>query len=161
MSEALHARLGLLTGLLVAATAAAWWLGATRLSLVQAGSTAAVAGSALVALWLARAVLLAPFALRAGAAHGARVASLAAAALVVAAWPVVLAAAHASTVPAVRLLLAEALLLGGGAALAVAGAALRTLFRAIGSALAIATILGIAIAVATWTWGGAWMRTLP
>jgi hypothetical protein len=160
VSEAVHTRLGLLTGLLVAATAAAWWLGATRLSLVQAGSTDAVAGSALVGLWLARASLLPPFALRAGATQGARVALVAALTLVIAAWPVVLPAAHASTLPASRLLLAEALLLGGSALLAAVGAGLRSLFRSIDDALIIATMLGIAIAVATWTWGGAWTRTL-
>jgi hypothetical protein len=76
------------------------------------------------------------------------------------AWPVVLPAAHASTLPASRLLLAEALLLGGSALLAAVGAGLRSLFRSIDDALIIATMLGIAIAVATWTWGGAWTRTL-
>lgn len=159
MSEALHTRLGLLVGLLVAASAAAWWLGATRLALAQAGSTVGVAGSALAGLWLARATLLAPFTLRAGAAQGARVGLVAAFTLVLAAWPVVLAAANASALPASRLVLAEALLIGGGALLAAVGAALRTLFRSIDGALVIATMLGIAIAVATWTWGGAWLRT--
>ena len=159
MSEALHTRLGLLIGLLVAATAAAWWLGATRLSLAQAGSTTGVAASALVGLWHARAALLAPFALRAGAAQGARVGLVAAFALVLAAWPVVLAAAHASTLTASRLALAEALLLGGGALLALAAAALRTLFRSLGSVLTVATMLGIAIAIATWTLDAAWLRT--
>jgi hypothetical protein len=160
VNEALQTRLGLLLGLLAAASAAAWWLGATRLSLAQSGGADGVAGSALLGLWLTRAVLLAPFALRAGALQGARVALVAAIALVLAAWPVVLAAAHASTLPAPRLLLAEALLLGGGALLAAVGAALRTLIRSTDDALAIATMLGIAIAAATWTWAGAWMRTL-
>jgi hypothetical protein len=160
VSALLHTRLGLLIGLLIAATAAAWWLGATRLALGQAGGTAGIAGNALVGLWLARAIVLSPFALRAGAANGARPALAASLALVLAAWPVGLAAWHASTLPASRLLLAEVLLLAGATLLAIVGAALRTLFRSSQGSLAIATMLGIAISVATWTWGGFWMRTL-
>jgi len=122
--------------------------------------TAGIAGNALVGLWLARAIVLSPFALRAGAANGARPALAASLALVLAAWPVGLAAWHASTLPASRLLLAEVLLLAGATLLAIVGAALRTLFRSSQGSLAIATMLGIAISVATWTWGGFWMRTL-
>lgn len=160
MSELLHTRLGMLIGLLIAATVAAWWLGATRLSLGQAGGTAGIAGNALFGLWLTRAIVLSPFALRAGAANGMRPALAASFALVLAAWPLELAAWHASTLPASRLLLAEVLLLGGASLLAIVGAALRTLFRSRQSSQTIATMLGIAISMATWTWGGLWMRTL-
>lgn len=159
MNEQLQTRVGLLIGLLIAATVGAWWLGATRILLDQAGTTTGIAAGALIGLWLARATVLSPFVLRAGAAQGARPALAASVALVLAAWPVVLAAWHASTVSASRLLLGELLLLGGGALLSFVGAALRTLFRSTRNALTIATMLGVACALATWTWGADWMRT--
>jgi hypothetical protein len=159
VSELVHTRVGLLVGLIIAACAAAWWLGATRVSLGQGGDTAAIASIALLGLWLARAMVLSPFALRAGAEEGARSGLEASSALVLAAWPVMVVAWQASMSSVSRLLLGEVMLLGGGALLAFVGAALRTLFRSARSAVTIATMLGVAISVATWTWSGAWLRT--
>jgi hypothetical protein len=102
---------------------------------------------------------LSPFALRAGAEEGARSGLEASSALVLAAWPVMVVAWQASMSSVSRLLLGEVMLLGGGALLAFVGAALRTLFRSARSAVTIATMLGVAISVATWTWSGAWLRT--
>ena len=117
MSEARPGRLGMLLGLTLAAAAAAWWLAATQLALRQTMSTAAIAASLLTGLWLARAMLLAPFALRAGAVGGWRHATSATLAIVVAAWPVVLAAASAGTRPVMGVVLGEAALLVAAVAL--------------------------------------------
>jgi hypothetical protein len=161
MNDRLHARLGLLLGLIVAATAAVWWLGATRLAIEQSSSgAAAVAGSALAGLWLARAVILAPFALRAGALRGWWQGVAGSLAVVVAAWPVVLAATHAARAPVTAVLLGESALLLACGLLAAAGAALRVLLRPAGNALLVGTTLGGAIAAAAWIWGGAWTRML-
>jgi hypothetical protein len=156
----LYARLGFLIGLIIAATSAAWWLAGTRGSLVHGGGGSGIAQSALVGLWLARAVVLSPFALRAGVEESARSALAASLALVMTAWPLLLITWQASMIPGSRLLLSEILLLGGGALLACVGAALRTLFRSTRNAVTIATMLGIAISAATWTWGVSWMSTL-
>jgi hypothetical protein len=161
VNELLHTRLGFLIGLLIAAVVAAWWLGASRIALTQGGGTSAIAQSALIGLWLTRAMALAPFALRAGALGGARSALVASFALLLVSWPLVLAAWQASMLPATRLLLGEGALLAGGGLLALIGATLPTLFRSARNALIIATMLGVVISVATWSWGGAWMRVLP
>lgn len=161
MNALLHTRLGFLIGLLIAASAATWWLGSTRIALTQTGGTSAIAQSALVGLWLARATVLAPFALRAGAQGGAGSALVSSMALVLVSWPVVLAAWQASMYSAARLLLGEVALLAGATLLVFAGAMLHTLFRSTRNALIIATMLGIAISLATWAWGGTWMGPLP
>jgi hypothetical protein len=157
----LHTRLGFLIGLLIAASAAAWWLGATRVALVQAGGTSAIAQSALIGLWLARATVLAPFALRGAVAGGTRSALAASLALVLVSWPLVVVAWQASTMSAGRLLLGEVALIGGAVLLAFVGTTLHTLFRSTRNALIIATMLGMAISAATWAWAGALMRTQP
>ena len=152
MSEAPPGRLGMLLGLTLAAAAAAWWLAATLLALRQTMSTAAIAASLLTGLWLARAMLLAPFALRAGAVGGWRHATSATLAIVVAAWPVVLAAASAGTRPVMGVVLGEAALLVAAVALPAVGNGLRIVLRSSRTAVLAATVLGGALAAALWMW---------
>ena len=152
MSEARPGRLGMLLGLTLAAAAAAWWLAATQLALRQTMSTAAIAASLLTGLWLARAMLLAPFALRAGAVGGWRHATSATLAIVVAAWPVVLAAASAGTRPVMGVVLGEAALLVAAVALPAVGHGLRTVLRSSRTAVLAATVLGGTLAAALWMW---------
>jgi len=152
MSEARPGRLGMLLGLTLAAAAAAWWLAATQLALRQTMSTAAIAASLLTGLWLARAMLLAPFALRAGAVGGWRHATSATLAIVVAAWPVVLAAASAGTRPVMGVVLGETALLVAALALSAVGHGLRTVLRSSRTAVLAGTVLGGALAAALWMW---------
>jgi hypothetical protein len=156
MSGSRPGRLGMLLGLMVAATAATWWLGATQLALRQSMSTAAIAASLLTSLWLARAMLLAPFALRTGAIVGWRHATSAALAIVVAAWPVVLAAASAGMRPVMGVVLGEAALLVAAVGLPAVGQGLRTVLRSSRSAVLAGTVLGGALSAALWMWGTVW-----
>lgn len=156
MSTSRPGRLGMLLGLTVAAAAATWWLAATQLALRQSMSTVALAAALLAGLWLARAMLLAPFALRAGAVGGWRHGTSATLAIVVAAWPVVLAAASAGTRPVTGIVLGELALLVAGTALPAVGHGLRTLLRSPGTAVLAGTVLGGALAAALWMWGTAW-----
>ncbi len=156
MSAPVTSRLGMLLGLAIAAAVAAWWLAATRLALGQAMGTAGLAASALAGLWLARAMVLALFALRAGALGGWRLGATSSLALVVAAWPVVLAAASAGTRPATGIVLAEIVLLAAGLVLPAVGQGLRTLLRAPAPAVLVGTVLGGALAAATWMWSAVW-----
>jgi hypothetical protein len=156
MSDALPTRLGMLLGLAVAAAAATWWLAATRLALGQAMGTAGIAASALAGLWLARALLLGPFALRAGALHDLRNGTASSLALVIAAWPVVLAAASAGTRSAVGVVVGEIALLVAALVLPAVGHGLRVLLRSPGTAVVAGTVLGGALAAALWMWGSVW-----
>lgn len=159
MSNPPPTRLGMLLGLVVAGAAAAWWLAATRLALGQAMGTAGIAASAIAGLWLTRALLVAPFALRAGALHGVRHGSASALVLVTAAWPVVLAAASAGTRPAIAVVLGEVILLVAALVLPAVGQGLRALLRSPGTAVTACTVLGGALAAAAWLWGNAWTGT--
>jgi hypothetical protein len=154
-------RLGLLLGIAVAAVVATWWLGATRLALGQTMGTAGLAASALAGLWLARALLLALFALRAGALGGWRRGVTPSLALVVAAWPVVVAAASAGTRPVTGIVLAEIVLVVAGLTLPAVGQGLRTLLRAPAPAVLASTVLGGALAAAIWMWSAVWTGGAP
>jgi hypothetical protein len=156
MSDSRPGRLGMLIGLTVAAAAAAWWLGATQLALRQSMSTASLAATLLAGLWLARAMLLAPFALRAGAIGGWRHASYATLAIVVAAWPVAVAAASAASRPVAGVVLGEIALLGAAVVLPAVGQGLRVLLRSPATAVLTATVLGGALSAALWVWGNVW-----
>ena len=156
MSDSRHGRLGMLLGLMVSATAAAWWLGATQLSLRQSMSTAALAAVLLSDLWLARAMLLAPFALRAGAIGGWLHGTTSSLAIVVAAWPVVVAAASAAARPVLGIVLVEVSLLVAAVVLPAVGQGLRALLRSPAIAVLAGTVLGGALAAALWMWGTVW-----
>jgi hypothetical protein len=152
MSASIHGRLGMLLGLMVAAAAATWWLAATQLALRQSMSTAAVAAALLTGLWLARAVLLAPFALRAGAIGGWGQGASSSLVIVVAAWPVMMAASSATTRPVVGIVLGEVGLLVAAVVLPAVGRGLRALLRSPGSAVLAGTVLGGALSAALWMW---------
>lgn len=156
MSDSRPGRLGMLLGLMVSAAAAAWWLAATQLALRQSMSTAAVAAVVLAGLWLARAMLVAPFALRAGAIGGWRHGASSSLAIVVAAWPVVVAAASAATRPVMGIVLGEVALVVAAVVLPAAGQGLRTLLRSPGGAVLAGTVLGVALSAALWMWGTVW-----
>lgn len=156
MSASRPGRLGMLLGLMVSAAAAAWWLAATQLALRQSMSTAALAAVLLSGLWLARAVLLAPFALRAGAIGGWQHGTTSSLAIVVAAWPVVVTAASATTRPAMGIVLGEIALLVAAVALPAVGQGLRALLRSPATAVFAGTVLGGALAAALWMWGTVW-----
>ena len=160
MNDMPRGRLGMTLGLAVAAAAAVWWLAATRLALAQAMGTTGVADSALAGLWLARATLLAPFALRAGALGGWQRGAMHSLGLVVAAWPVVVAAASAGSRSVPGIMLGEVVLLVVCVACAATGHALRTLLRTAEAATVAGTVLGGALVAATWIWGGAWKMLL-
>jgi hypothetical protein len=146
----------MLLGLTVAAAAATWWLGAAQLALRQSMNTTSLAAALLAGLWLARAMLLAPFALRAGAVDGWRHASSATLAIVAAAWPVVVVAASAGTRPLTAIVLGEVALLAAAVALPAMGQGLRALLRSPGSAVLAGTVLGGALSAALWMWGTVW-----
>jgi hypothetical protein len=146
----------MLLGLTVAAAAATWWLGATQLALRQSMNTASLAAVLLAGLWLARAMLLAPFALRAGAVGGWRNATSATLAIVVAAWPVVVAAASAGTRAVTGIVFGEVALLAAAVALPAVGHGLRALLRSPATAVLAATVLGGALSAALWIWGNVW-----
>lgn len=154
MSGSHPGRLGMILGLAVAAAAATWWLAATQLALRQSMGTAGLSASVLAGLWFARAMLLAPFALRAGAVGGWGHGAASSLAIVVAAWPVVAAAWSAGTRPATGIVLGEIILLAGATVLPAVGQGLRTLLRPEIAVLA-GTVLGGALAAALWMWGNA------
>jgi hypothetical protein len=156
MSAPHPGRLGMLLGLTVSAAAATWWLGATQLALRQSMSTAALAAVLLSGLWLARAMLLAPFALRAGAIGGWRHGASSSLAIVVAAWPVVVAGASAAARPVLGIVLVEVALLVAAVALPAVGQGMRALLRSPATAVLAGTVLGGALAAALWMWGTVW-----
>ena len=156
MSGSRPGRLGMLLGLMVSAAAAAWWLAATQLALRQSMSTAALAAVLLSGLWLARAMLLAPFALRAGAIGGWRHGASSSLAIVVSGWPVVVAGASAAARPVLGIVLVEVALLVAAVALPAVGQGMRALLRSPATAVLAGTVLGGALAAALWMWGTVW-----
>ncbi|MBL8315044.1 MAG: hypothetical protein JNK55_14960 [Rubrivivax sp.] len=151
-----HGRLAALSGLLIAACVAIWWLGSTRLALDSAADASRAAAAALQLLWLARALVLVLQGLRIGALHGWRVGGVAALVMVAPAWPVVALAWSASNAAWTRVALGEALLVLAGPALALAGQGLRRLMRRVDLAEALATVLAATLATALWFTRGAW-----
>jgi hypothetical protein len=156
MNASRPGRLGMLLGLMVSAATATWWLAATQLALRQSMSTTALAAVLLSGLWLARAMLLAPFALRAGATGGWRHGTTSSLAIVVVAWPVVVAAASAGTRPVIGIVLGEVALLIAAVVLPAVGQGLRALLRSPATAVLAGTVLGGTLAAALWMWGTVW-----
>jgi hypothetical protein len=161
MNDRLHGRLAALLGLLLATVVGAWWLAGTRLAQEQAMGCAGITGSALTSLWLARAMVLGPFALRTGALRRWQSGALASLALVAAAWPVVVAATFASARPAFAIVLGEVVLLLAGIALAAVGHGLRMLLRQADAAALAGTVLGGALAAGVWSGSTIWSAWLP
>lgn len=156
MSEALQRRLATMTGLLIAAAVAVWWLGGTRLVLDDGSDASRIAADALYALWLARGMALALLGVRVGALRGWRAGVAAAPGLIAPAWPVLVLAWSASTAPLTPVLLGEALLWVAAFALPLLGQGLRRALRQAEPALATATLVGVALAASLWLTHGLW-----
>lgn len=149
-----------LAGLLVAAAIATWWLGSTRLALADAADASRAAAQALLALWLARATLLALLGLRLGALRGWRPGAAAMLALIAPAWPVMVLAWHAGTAGLAAAVLSEVLLLTAGLALPLVGAGLRRTLPQAGAADSLGTAVGAAMVGGLWLARGQWSALL-
>ncbi len=156
MNDAHGRRLAALSGLLIAACVAIWWLGSTRLALDSGADASRAAAAALELLWLVRALVLVMQGLRIGALRGWRVGGVAALALVAPAWPVVALAWSASNAPWTRVALGEALLVLACPVLALSGQGLQRVLRRADLAEVLATVLAAALATALWLTRGAW-----
>ena len=152
-------RVAAVTGVALAAAAALWWLAASRLALERGADAARAAALMLQALALARALALALWLPRTAVAQGLRAAWLEALALAAPAWPLVALAASASTLPALRVLVVEALLVVAAAVLPLAARALGRLLprRAQAEPADLAALFGGALlAAALWYGHGRW-----
>ena len=144
------------SGLALAAAAALWWLGSTRLALDDGSDASPRAADALVALWLVRGMALALLSLRAGALRGWRAGAAQSLGLIAPSWPLVVLAWSASTAALTQVALVEGLLLVAGAALPWVGHGLRRVLRRVDLAEATATTLGVALAAALWYLRSLW-----
>lgn len=160
MNEALLHRMAVLTGLVLAAAIAAWWLGSTRLALDHARDAADSSANALLALFLVRGMVLAVVGVRVGALRGWRPAVTTGVGLIGPSWPLVLLAWCASTLPFARVVLGEALLLAGSVALPLIGVGLRSWLRQAEFAVMTATTAGLSLAAAVWLTRAFWIPTL-
>lgn len=154
-------RLALAAGMITALPVALWWLGGTRLALMQGADTVGLSAAALQLLWLLRALGLPLLALRVGALSGWRTGAAAGLTALAPAWPLAALAWSASNVPASSLLLAEGVLVGAAIALPQAGAGLRRVLHRRAHADAVATAAAIALAAMLWAGGaglGPWPR---
>ena len=150
MNQALAYRMAAISGLALAAAAALWWLGSTRLALANGSDASQTAADALVVLSLVRGVALALLSLRVGALCGWRAGAAQALGLIAPSWPLVLLAWSASTAAVTQVALAEGLLLVAAAALPLVGHGLRRVLRRADLAEVTATALGVGLAVALW-----------
>ena len=156
MSLALARRPTAIGGVVLAAAAALWWMGSTRLSLDDGSDASHRAVGMLVALWLARGMALALLSLRAGALHGWRSGTTQALGLIAPSWPLLVLAWSASTVSLAQLALAEGLLLVAAVVLPLVGHGVGRVLRQMELAEATATALGTALAAALWYLRGPW-----
>ncbi len=161
MTSAASPRWATGAGLLLAAAAALWWLGSTRLALDQGADTRRAAAGALNGLWLARGLAVALLAPRCGAWAGWRAGALQSLLLLAPAWPVVVLTASASTASGLHVVAIEVLLALLGLLLAAAAAALAHNWPRALRMGAVDTALGVALAAALWASSAAWTLPLP
>ncbi len=151
---------GVLAGLGVAAGAAAWWLGGVGVDTLRGDDPARLSGQAVVALALARALLLALLCTRFAALQGGSAAARAGLCIVAPGWPVALLSWSASSVPVMPALAVELALLALVGLATVLGlmlrAALLRLPRALGPLDGWATLAGAALAAAVWSLPPPW-----
>jgi len=150
MNETLASRFAALSGLMLAAALATWWLGSARLAIDQGADAARGSADALHAAWLVRALLVPVLALRVGALRGWRGGASASLAMVAPSWPVVMLAWSASAVALGQSLVVEGFLLVEALALPLLGQGVRRVVPRSDLAEPIATALGVALAVALW-----------
>lgn len=156
MNEALARRLAALSGLALAVVVAVWWLGSTRLALDDGADSSRSAAQALLALWLARAMVLALLGVRFGASRGWQAGTAAGLGWVAPSWPVLLLAWSASAAPLLQVALAELALLAASLALPLIGLGLRRALRQAEFADLAATTVGAALAALLWFTQAAW-----
>jgi hypothetical protein len=156
MSEALARRLAALAGLALATAVGLWWLGSTRLALDDGSDSSRNAVSALHAVWLLRAIVLAMLCMRVGALRGWRAGAQEALVLIAPAWPVVVLAWAASAAPWTQVALAECLLLTSALALPLIGQGLRRALPRADVAEMAGTLVGTALAASVWLTRGLW-----
>ena len=148
-------------GLALTAVSATWWLGSTRLALVQGHDTTGAAVLAIEALWLARAMAVPLLALRLGVLRGSRPAAANCVAFVAAPWPLLLLAWSASGLPAGRIVTAEVALLAGGLLLPLIGQGLRRVLRSTQLAATAGTAIGTLLAAGLWLTRALWWSPPP
>jgi hypothetical protein len=158
--NALTQRVSAGAGIALAAAAALWWLGSTRLALDRGGDSARAAAEALYALLCIRAMALAVLSVRAGALTGWRDGVATGLSLIAPSWPIVLLAWSASTVTGSRVALAEALLALAAVALPLVGLALRRLLGQLEHVLGAASAVAVALATGIWLSHLLWLRVL-
>ena len=161
MSTSLQDRLGVALGLALTAATATWWLGSTRLALVQAHDTTGSAALAVETLWLARAMALPLLALRLGVLRGTRPAAANCTAFVAAPWPLLLLAWSASGLPAGRMVTAEVALVAGSLFLPLIGQGLRGVLRSTPLAATAGTAIGTLLAAGLWLTRALWWSPPP
>ena len=150
MNETLASRFAALSGLMLAAGLATWWLGSARLAIDQGADAARSSADALHAAWLARALLVPLLALRIGALRGWQGGASASLAMIAPSWPVVAMAWSASAVALGQSLLAEAFLLVEALALPLVGQGLRRVVPRSDLVEPIASALGVALTATLW-----------
>ena len=159
MTARLH-RAAVTIGLALAAVAAVWWLGSTRLILDRGADTARCAADALHALLLVRGMMLALLGPRTAALFGWRQGFTTGVALVAPSWPVVLLAWSASTIPLSMVLIAETLLLAATFLLPLIGIAVARLLDRPKLAVLSGTTMGVGVAAALWASQASWAKVL-
>ncbi len=143
-------RVAAASGLLLASAVAVWWLGSTRLVLLDGADASRPAAQALLVLLLLRGIVLALTAPADAVRSGLAASATAALLRLAPAWPVVVLAWSASRVPGWAMLAAEAALLLAAFALPLAGLAVARVLRRAAQAEPAALALGVALAAALW-----------
>ncbi len=156
MSEALARRMATLTGLVISAVIACWWLGSTRLALDDRADASRAATDALMLTWLVRGTALALLSPRSGALRGWRSGWMEALALISPSWPMVAFAWAASTVPWTHAVWVELLLFAAGGVLALVGQRLGLSMKRSDFADALVMTLGVALAATLWLLRNMW-----
>ena len=156
MNEPLGRRFAAISGLVLAAAFAVWWLGSARLAIDHGADAARTSADALHIAWLVRALLVPMLGVRIGALRGWRAGAASSLAVVAPSWPVVVMAWSASTVPLAQSILAEVFLLAEAMLLPLVGQGLRRVLPRSELAVPIASAVGVVLAAALWLGHDRW-----
>jgi hypothetical protein len=159
MTEARSQRLAALTGLMLAAVGAVWWLGSTHRALDDGSDATRIGSVTLQVLWLARAMVLALGGVVAGALHGWRRGTLGGWLVAAPAWPLGVMVWSASDTGLAAVLAAESALLLLAVLLPWSGVLLRRALPWPEASETIAITAGVLLAVGLWMADG--QRWLP